>query len=189
MFWIVVLGIVVIAFCALVSSLFALIKTRVPVMRTPSEYLVEIIKTIDLSPGQTVVDLGCADARTLLALCRRDGVRGRGYELNGPVCLGAWMRVLFSGKCRRVKIFWQDFFRGDLEDVDVVFCYLMPGLMSRVGKKCQEEMRPGSQLVSMLWQVPEWTPVKIVLMGVNADSLYVYEITNAMDERCHHCHD
>jgi len=103
-------------------------------------------------------------------------VRGRGYELNGPVCLAGWLRCRLSSHGRQVRLHWQDFFRCELEDVDLVYCHLMPWAMDRVGQKCIEEMRPGSRLLSYLWEVPGWKPARVQKLGLGQDPLYIYEI-------------
>ena len=174
--WLLVVILIVVAFLALLSSLYALAVTGVPVVRTPAEFLPEIAAEIGAGRETIIVDAGCADARTLLAFCDSTGASGRGYELNGPVWLAALARVLFSGRAGRVKVLWKDFFRCELEDVDVVFCHLMPAAMPRIGAKCAEEMRAGTRLLSYLWEVPGWTARKVVKLGPREDPLFVYEI-------------
>jgi hypothetical protein len=175
--WTVAAGLILLVFVALLASLYALASTRVPVVRTPREHLAAISAAAGIRHGTVVVDAGCGDARALLTLCTEAGVTGRGYELNGPVWLYGWFRVLFAGGGRgRVRVRWSNFFRCELEDVDVVYCYLMPGSMQRVARKCSEEMRPGARLVSYLWEVPGWEPVRTLELGPGQDPLYVYEV-------------
>jgi SAM-dependent methyltransferase len=174
--WLVAVALIVVVFLALLSSLYALAVTGVPVVRTPAEFLAEITAEVSGGEGTTVVDAGCGDARALLAFCAAEGVTGRGYELNGPICLYGKARVLLSGRCERVKLHWGDFFRCELEDVDVVFCHLMPAVMVRVGAKCAQEMCAGARLVSFLWEVPGWVPSRVVKLGRREDPLFVYEI-------------
>ena len=183
--WLVVVGLVVVAFLALLSSLYALVVTGVPVVRTPAEFLSEIAAEVSGEKGATIVDAGCSDARTLLAFCAAEGVTGRGYELNGPVWLAGLVRGLFSGKGGRIKLYWKDFFRCELEDVDVVYCHLMPAVMGRIGAKCAEEMRAGTRVLSYLWEVPGWTPQKTLKLGRREDPLFVYEIPPRCQENSH----
>ncbi len=173
--WLVV-GLFAVVFLAFLSSFFALAVTRVPVLRTPAELLDGIRDALQMRDDQVLVDAGCADARTLVALCRGSRVRGRGYELNGPVWLAARLRVLLTGNAGRIRIAWKDFFRTELEDVDVVYCYLMPGVMERVAGKCEREMRPGGRLVSFLWSVPGWRPVETLRLGRLSDPVYIYRV-------------
>jgi len=180
--WLLVVILIVLIFLSLLSSLYALAVTGVPVVRTPAEFLSEIAVEIGGDKDTTIVDAGCGDARTLLAFCTAAGARGRGYELNGPVWLAGLTRVLFSGKAGRVWVYWKDFFRCELEDVDVVYCHLMPAVMARIGAKCSEEMRAGTRLLSYLWEVPGWTPQKTVKLGPREDPLFVYEIPPCCQE-------
>jgi hypothetical protein len=163
-------------FLGLLSSLYALLRTRVPVLRTPREHLDEIRAALAPRAGERVVDAGAADGRALGALCQAAGVHGRGYELNGPVWLFGSLRLLLEGRLGRVRLSWSDFFRAELERVDLVYAYLMPEVMRRVAEKCQEEMPTGARLASFLWQVPGWTPSRVVPLGRAQDPLYVYEI-------------
>lgn len=174
--WLLVVALIVVVFLALLSSLYALAVTGVPVVRTPAEFLSEIAAQVGGKAVTTVVDAGCGDARTLLAFCATGGVTGRGYELSGPIWLYGLLRVLVSGRVGRVRVYWRDFFRCELEDVDVVYCHLMPAVMARIGAKCAEEMRAGTRLISYLWEVPGWTPSRILKLGRREDPLFVYEI-------------
>ncbi len=183
--WLLVAILIVVVFLGLLSSLYALAVTGVPVVRTPAEFLSEIAAEVGGEAGTTIVDAGCGDARTLLAFCRAEGVSGRGYELNGPMWLFGLIRVLFSGRAGRVRLYWRDFFRCELEDVDVVYCHLMPAVMGRIGAKCAEEMRPGTRLVSYLWEVPGWTASKILKLGRRQDPLFVYELSPGCQENDH----
>ncbi len=171
-----VIGLFGLAFLAFGSSVYALAVTRVPVLRTPAELLPAIRASIGLADGQVLVDAGCGDGRALVSLCQGTRARGRGYELNGPMWLAAWLRVLFGGKAGRIRIVWKDFMRSELEDVDVVYCYLMPGTMQQVADKCAEEMAPGGRLVSFMWAVPGWEPDEILPVGRLEDPVYVYRL-------------
>ena len=64
----------------------------------------------------------------------------------------------------------------ELEGAAGVYCFLMPHVMQRIGRKCAEEMRPGTLLVSYLWEVPGWAPLSVVKLGLREDPLFVYKI-------------
>ncbi len=164
------------AFLGFGSSVFALAVTRVPVLRTPIGVLREIRRAIGLQAGQVLVDAGCADGRALRVLCDRPGVRGRGYELNGPAWLAARLRIGFGPARRRLRIHWRDFHRSELEDADVVYCYLMPAAMERVARKCAREMPAGGRLVSYLWEVPGWRPGAVLAVGPLRDRVFIYDV-------------
>jgi SAM-dependent methyltransferase len=173
--WLVIIGFLIIFFF-LSSSLIALALTRVPVVRTPQNVIEPINEALALKAGDVLVDAGCGDGRTLSRLCSKEGVQGRGYDLNALMCLVAWCRSLSAGRKKEIHVRWADFFRCDLEDATCVYCYMMPAAMPRVAAKCLEEMPPGSRLVSYLWAVPNWCPVQVLCLGPRLDPVYIYEI-------------
>jgi SAM-dependent methyltransferase len=173
--WILVL-LFALVFLGVLSSLFALWMTGVPVVRTPATFHSEIAKVLNPKPGEIILDAGCGDGRLLRFLCAKEGVLGKGTEINGPMYFWASLRTLFSRERKKVRIHWGDFFREDWEELSFVYCHLMPGTMPRVARKCEEEMRPGSFLISYLFEVPGWTPTQTVFLGSRSDPLYVYKI-------------
>ncbi|MBN2496712.1 MAG: hypothetical protein JXR96_19130 [Deltaproteobacteria bacterium] len=181
------LGLVVtvfaVAILGLFSSLFALVVTRVPVLRTPVEHLPAIAGELGALEGRRLVDAGCADARTLVQLCRLTGAQGVGYELNGPVALVAALRLLLTSGTGRTRVRWADYRRSDFEDVDAVYCFLMPSAMRTLADKCSEEMRVGGLLVSFMWPVPDREPLRTVQLGPRADPLFVYAVESLRSEQ------
>ncbi|NMB75470.1 MAG: hypothetical protein GYA21_10130 [Myxococcales bacterium] len=176
--WAVILVFVFLMILAL-SSVFALAQSRVPVVRTPTQHLDAITTALALAPGSLVVDAGCADGRLLRSLCRREGVRGLGLELNGGVWLWAWARTRLSPVRDRVRIRWADLFRQDFEEADLVYAFLMPHLLPRLYDKCAEEMRPGSLLATYLFEVPGRDPERVILLGKRKDPLHIYRLERA----------
>ncbi len=171
-----IIGIFTICMVGVGSSFLALALTGVPVVRTPIKVIKKIKSHLGIKKDDVIVDAGCADARAIVELCKGTGARGRGFELNGPMWLIGFFRVMLSGSVFSVRVYWKNFFRAELEDVDMVFCYLMPGSMVRVAKKCHEEMNEGTNLVSYLWSVPTWEPEEILWIGPMKDPVYIYKI-------------
>ena len=64
--WIVVVSLILVVFLAVCSSLFALMATSVPVVRTPEKMLAEISKLAVVQKSKIIVDAGCGDFRNRL---------------------------------------------------------------------------------------------------------------------------
>ncbi len=174
--WIVVVGIFSLVLLVLLFSMFALSTTGVPVVRTPPEHIHELATLLDPMPEGLIIDVGCADGRNLATLCQATGAKGLGYELNAVIWLWAWLRARLLSGGPALSIRWADYRRADLEHTDLVYAFLMPSAMRLLGDKCKEEMAPGSRLVSFMWEVPDWRPVKKIELGSRKDPLFFYEV-------------
>lgn len=70
-----------------------------------------------------------------------------------------------------------DFFTADLSGYDVVYCYLSPAHMARLGPKLAVELKPGATIISNAFAIPGWQPAHMVTIGsYPAIPVYVYTI-------------
>lgn len=113
-----------------------------------------------LHSGDHVIDLGAGDARLLTEALKVPGVTALGYELSWPVWVAGQLRIRFYHAGGRAKLRAQDFFHHSLADATVVMCFLTPGAMAKLAPKFQAELRPGTRVVSAVFPIPGWTPVK-----------------------------
>lgn len=73
------------------------------------------------------------------------------------------------------------FTRGNYESLnfaeyDVVFAYLSPAAMTNLWIKANQEMRKGSLLVSLEFEIPEALPDQIIHTGTSTPKLYVWRM-------------
>ena len=54
----------------------------------------------------------------------------------------------------------KNLFEEDLRNADCIFLYLMPGIMEKLLKKFDEELRPGTKIVSYAFTLRGLTPSK-----------------------------
>jgi hypothetical protein len=59
---------------------------------------------------------------------------------------------------------------ADLSKADVVYCYLAPDLMRKLGDKASQEMRHGSKIITVEHKIPSLKPV----YDDPIDKIYVY---------------
>lgn len=77
----------------------------------------------------------------------------------------AWQMI---ARLPNVTLKRQDFFTVRLDDASLIVCYLYPAAMRRLYMKFQEELKPGTWVVSNTFAVPGWDPETIV----DVDDLY-----------------
>jgi trans-aconitate methyltransferase len=130
---------------------------------------------VQMQPGQLLVDIGCGDGRVLRKACNRYGVRATGYELNLLAYLKA--RLLCLG-LKEVTVEWRNFWTVDLSDADVVFCYLFPDVMWDLAAKLKSDLKPGAVVVSCNFDLPGYTPDRVLRPGnsLHNDPIYVYRL-------------
>lgn len=149
----------------------------VPVVYIPTPHSVvkEMVALADLKSGDHVYDLGAGDARLLIAAKKREqGIIAIGCELIPTVWLLGRLNVLCSRQ--NVHLRFQNILRCDLRDADCVFLYLIPSVMGKLKEKFDRELKPGTRVVSYVFQIPGKKPdkeVKVPWMGTER-SVRVY---------------
>jgi SAM-dependent methyltransferase len=94
-----------------------------------------------------VIDLGCGDARVLIAAAQRCGCRAIGYDIDPDRVREARENVAKARVSDRVQIVLQDLFEVDVSAADVVFLYLLPQLNTKLIPQLRT-LRPGARVVS-----------------------------------------
>jgi hypothetical protein len=98
------------------------------------------------------VDLGCGPAGTLLWLARRfPRAQFVGVETAPLPFVIAWLRALAQDNCR---IRYENLWRTDLAQFDMVYCFLSPAPMAALWTKAVAQMAGGTWLVSNSFEVP-----------------------------------
>mmetsp|Transcript_2267 Transcript_2267/g.3177 ORF Transcript_2267/g.3177 Transcript_2267/m.3177 type:complete len:116 (-) Transcript_2267:250-597(-) len=69
------------------------------------------------------------------------------------------------------NFYLRDLWKVDLSNVDVVAVYGLHPIMGKLGEKMKQELSPGSLVVSNVFTIPGWKPVKVVDGGI-----YLYSI-------------
>ena len=133
------------------------------------------INAVPMTADQMLVDLGCGDGRVLREAQKRYGVRTVGYEINPLAYLKA---RIFSFGSNKIKIRRQNFWKADLSDADVVFCYLYPDVMKKLAAKLVAGLKPGAVIVSSNFSLPGLVPSKIVKLenSLHNDPIFIYHL-------------
>jgi SAM-dependent methyltransferase len=137
----------------------------VPILRHDSSPLLDLS---ELKPGDTLVDLGSGDGQLLRAAARR-GIRCIGYEIN-PIMV--FISRLVTWRYRRlVTIHLANLWDVTLPPANVIYVFLMPKFMPRIGTKLQAELTRPTRVISYIFDIPTFKPTR---RGANA---YIYDLT------------
>lgn len=141
------------------------IKNGISPMPTSAKVKAELIKSLPECRG-TIIDLGSGWGTLLIPLSHANReAQIIGYETSPIPFAFSYLRTLL---CPNLHIYRRDFFSVSLENATMVICYLYPGAMQKLQRKFDQELKPGSWVISHTFALPDWKPVKIV----QVDDLY-----------------
>lgn len=129
-----------------------------PSVPTRPDRIRRALKLVNLQPGETFYDLGAGDGRVLLIAAREFGAQAVGIEIGPVQCAVIWLRAALSGLGNMIRLKWANYFKADLGKADVVFVYATSTEITRLGLHLATQMKPGSRVVSISADFPEWEP-------------------------------
>jgi len=150
----------------------------VPYVPTRPEVLELVFEALGLKEGDVLYDLGSGDGRIVIEAAKRYPIKKAvGIELRDELVKEATERVRREGLEGRVEIVHGDFFRVPIKEATVVYMYLLTSVNEALKPKLKQELRPGTRVVTLDFQIPGWRPVRVV--GDRSGwqrTLYVYVI-------------
>lgn len=154
----------------LIYFLFKLMRTQVPYVPTSKKVAKKMIELGKLDSSKTVYELGCGDGRVLF-WAEKSGSKLIGYELIEPLVY--WARLRNFLRKGNIQLHSKDFFKANIDDADVVLCYLFPGVMERFFEEKYPRLKKGTLIVSHGFPMKRLTHKKKEMVG--REKIWVYE--------------
>jgi precorrin-6B methylase 2 len=169
-----------VSFLALLGFLFfimASFRNKVPFVPTPKRIIRMMIQMAEIRPNERICDLGSGTGRIIFAAAKQHkqnlviGIE-KSFTLrlvsNFLLCLHPFLK-------KRIKIVDQDFFNLDMQQFDVIFCFLTPDALRILEPKFQF-LKPGSRVVSYMFPLENYENFREVSDHVSdKDSIYYYQ--------------
>ncbi len=133
-----------------------------PIVYTTPSAIRDAWKFAGLKPGQTVIDLGCGNARSLIIAAREFGAKGIGVDRSVFCVLKSRLNVWLTGQSKNIKIIQGDFHKVEKEitEADFVYVYLLNKVLSEIEPWLFDTIGNKTEIVSMAFQFPVRVPVK-----------------------------
>src|ERR1044071_4650105 len=143
-----------------------------PSVPTRPERIQKALKLANLQPNEILYDLGAGDGRVLLMAARDFDAQAIGIEIGPLQCALIWLKVVANGLAQQIQVRWENFYKADLKDADVVFVYATSKEVMKLAPHLETQMKKGSRLVSISADFPEWEPQEFD----DRDLIFVYEM-------------
>ncbi len=134
---------------------------RVPWVPTRDELLDYIMKLARVGEGDVFYDLGCGDGRVAIRAAK-EGAKAVCIEINPTLIEKAKENAKNENVYDRVVFINEDFFKVPIGDATVVYMYLLTSVNRALRPKLESELRDGTRIVTLDFEIPGWRPVQVV---------------------------
>ncbi len=135
---------------------------------TPHDVVTRMLELASVGKSDMVYDLGCGDGRIVVAAAKTYGCRALGFDID-PIRVKASRENVKKNHLEDLAtIKHRDFFKADLRPATVVTVYLSARYNGRLTSQF-ETLKPGSRIVSHLFDMPGVTPDKMVQVTSRED--------------------
>lgn len=135
-----------------------------PFYPTPKEVVQQKLELLELKDGETLVDLGCGDARSLIMACAMANVNCIGYEILPEAIAKAHENIKKAGLQDRIQIIEDSMFNADISKVDAIILYLSRNPLGQLSLKLEQELPKGARIITHDFDIPAWKAEKEMTM-------------------------
>jgi hypothetical protein len=134
-------------------------------MPTPIEIVEEMLALAEVSPSDTVYDLGCGDGRMVISAAARHGAHGVGVDLDPDRVAEAKASARAAGVDHLVTFLQQNVMEVDISTASVVLLFLSPQANLMLRPRLNQELPYHARIVSRSHDMGDWTPLKTKLVA------------------------
>jgi precorrin-6B methylase 2 len=153
------------------------LRNVVPFVPTPRKIILKMVALAKIKKGERVCDLGSGTGKIIIAVGRRYKDNSVvGIEKSRLLRAVTKLKLLFLHpfSCKRIKVANKDFFKSELGEFDVIFCFLTPEGLRRLRPKFSA-LKAGSRIISNTFYLEDKTGFDEKIHHPTAgDTIYVY---------------
>ena len=135
-------------------------RSLAPFVPTPLEVVERMLVLGGVKSSDTLYDLGSGDGRIVITAAQMFGAKAVGVELDADLAKRTQARIqeLYIGD--RAKVVEGDVMDVDLSEASVVTLYFLSASNMKLRPKLENNLKPGTRVVSHDFRIFGWTPVK-----------------------------
>ncbi len=133
---------------------------EVPWVPTRYELIRHVLRVAKVGPNDVFYDLGCGDGRVVVEAAKI-GARGVCVEIREDLIKQAMENAAKEHVKDRIRFINADFHKVDISDATVVYMYLLTRVNESLKPKLTRELRLGTRIVTLDFEIPGWKPVHV----------------------------
>ncbi|MEC4805163.1 MAG: methyltransferase domain-containing protein [Jaaginema sp. PMC 1079.18] len=148
---------------------------------TPHKITRSLLNFAKVNSTDIFYDLGSGDGRILIEAALRWGMRGVGIDIDPQRLQQAQDNAQTAGVEGLLEFRQGDLFESDFREATVVFIYLLPHLNLRLRSRLQQQLQPGSRIISKDFDMGDWLPHKTLFLPAKTEddeevTLYLWQV-------------
>ena len=148
-------------------------KGYAPFISTDKETINKILDEVQIGKESVIYELGCGRAR-FLHIVEKKFPESKCIGIENLFSLYLISKIKLKLQSSRIELLKDNFFKIDLKDADLIYCYLNNATMEKLGEKFKQECKPGTQIISRSFRVPQFNQEKVIV--IKNKKIYFYKI-------------
>jgi hypothetical protein len=132
-----------------------------PWVPTPPEVIVKMCDLAEVDKDDIVYDIGCGDGRMVIYAAKAFGARGVGVDIDPERIKESKASAKRAGVEKLVAFKLADATKVDISEATVLLLYLLPESNELLRPKFDQELRPGTPVVTHNYMIPGWEAKEI----------------------------
>ncbi len=150
-------------------------RTKVSCMPTVPKVRKELLKIVSKyldDNHKNIAELGCGWGGLAVSLAKDNKkLNVTGIELS----IFPYLISRFRKSPKNLKILYQNIYDFNLQNTDIVICYLSNDHMAKLEYKMENELKSGSIVISSTFIFSKKQPIEVVeLLGIYNTKIYIY---------------
>ncbi|GAP99373.1 SAM-dependent methyltransferase [Leptolyngbya sp. NIES-2104] len=143
----------------------------------PQRAIDVLLEAVGANETDVIYDLGCGEGQVLITAAMRYEVRGVGIDIDPVRIEQARSAAEQAGISDRLTFQEADLFESRFENASIVVLYLLPHLNLRLRPILFKQLRSGTRIVSIDFDMGDWEPEKMIKLDIEEETtLYFWTI-------------
>jgi len=179
-------GTLIVIFWVWLSVVLWTLKNGISPMPTSQKIQRKVLGSVPPETQGKVIDLGSGWGNMVVQFAKLlPQCQVIGYETSPIPFLFSKLWRRLSG-LHNIQLSRKDIIKASIADAALVYCYLYPGAMKELQQKFDNELKPGTIVISNMFALPDWEPVQVLqVQDMYHTRVYIYMKSNSNVEALH----